>query len=151
MRKANQQDDGKKPLSAYIMVTAVAIVTLWLVYLVNVELLPLLFDIDREAYRQALIDLATQTLTTAIGVLLGLLGFHALGWPPQTPGGDKLQEDASAQEAGRSGGEHCEERKKNMRYELLHSYRPPERLACLPACQNNFSVETQRPASEAPR
>ena len=59
MRKAKQQDNGEKPLSTYIMVAAVAVLTLWLVYFVNVELLPLIFDIDREVYRQALINLGS--------------------------------------------------------------------------------------------
>ena len=87
-----------------------AVLTLWLIYFVNVDVLPLIFDIDREVYRQALVNLVARTMTTAMGVFLGMLAFHALGWPPQTPGGDKLQEDVSAQEAGCPGGEHCEER-----------------------------------------
>ena len=111
MRKAKQQDNGKKPLLAYIMVTAVAVLTLWLIYFVNVELLPFIFDdIDREVYRQVLLDMVVRTVTTAIGVFLGMLGFHALRCSPQTSDDDKLQEDVSAQEVGCSCGEHCEER-----------------------------------------
>ena len=102
MRKANQQDNGKKPLSTYIMVAAVAIVTLWLVYFVNIELLPLLFGLDREAYRQALINLAARSLTTAIGVFLGMVGFYAV-FQPQKLGVGKSQPD-QAQEAQ---GDNC--------------------------------------------
>ena len=110
MRKAKQQDNGEKPLSTYIMIAGVILVDLSLVYLVNVELLPLVFDIDRELYRQFLLDVVIRTVTTALGVFAGLLLFHALGWSPQTSGGDKLQKDVSAQKIGCSCGEHCEER-----------------------------------------
>ena len=105
MRKANQQDNGKKPLSTYIMVAAVAIVTLWLVYLVNVELLPLIFDsIDREVYRQALINLAARSMTTAIGVFLGMLGFYAV-FQPQKLGAGELQPNPTQE----TQGGNCEE------------------------------------------
>ena len=105
MRKAKQQDNGEKPLSTYIMVAAVAVLTLWLVYLVNVELLPLIFDdIDREVYRQTLASMVIQTATTAIGVFLGMLGFYAV-FQPQKLGAGKSQPDP-AQEA--QGGD-CKE------------------------------------------
>ena len=103
MRKVKQEGNGKKPLSTYIMVAAVAIVTLWLVYFVNIELLPFLFGLDGEAYRQALINLAAQMLTTAVGVFLGMLGFYAVFQPQKLTG--QSQPDP-AQEA--QGG-HCKE------------------------------------------
>jgi hypothetical protein len=104
----NHQDDEKKPLSAYIMVAAVAIVTLWLVYLVNVELLPFIFDIDREVYRQALVNLGAQTTTTAIGVFVGMLCFYAV-FQPHKLGVGESQPD-SAQKAQ---GDNCEKEQRS--------------------------------------
>jgi hypothetical protein len=94
MRETHFQSDKRRPLSAYILIAAVIVLDLWLVYLVNVELLPLVFDLDRELYRQVLLDVVIRTATTALGVFGGLLLFHALGWSPQKPGRDELQEDA---------------------------------------------------------
>jgi len=107
MCKVNGQSDEKRPLSVYILIAAVILLDLSLVYLVNVELLPLIFDIDRELYRQSLLNMAIQTATTALGVFLGLLLFHALGWSPQKPDRDELQEDVPTQEIEQVEGAGC--------------------------------------------
>jgi len=104
MHKAKRQDNGKKSLSTYIMIAVVILVDLWLVYLVNVEVLPFIFGVDREVYRQALVNLAAQTTTTAIGVFVGMLGFYAV-FQPQKLGVGKSQPDP----AQKAQGDNCEE------------------------------------------
>ena len=94
MCKVNGQSDEKRPLSVYVLIAAVIVLDLALVYWVNVEWLPLLFGLDRALVRQGLITVVVQTTTTAVGVFLGLLGFHALGWPSQKPCRGALQEGA---------------------------------------------------------
>lgn len=100
MRKVKQEDHGKKPLSTYIMVAAVAVLTLWLIYFVNVELLPLIFDIDREVYRQALANLVARTMTTALGVFLGMLGFYAVFQPHKLGAGESQPDPAQEAQGG---------------------------------------------------
>jgi hypothetical protein len=97
MCKANQQGDQKRPLSVYIMIAAVVILDLSLVYFVNVELLPLIFGIDRELYHKSLTNVVVQTATTAMGVFFGLVLFYVLDWSPQKPSGEALQKHVSAQ------------------------------------------------------
>jgi hypothetical protein len=104
MHKPKRQDNGKKPLSTYIMIAGVILVDLWLVYLVNVEVLPFIFGVDREVYRQALFNLAAQTTTTAIGVFVGMLGFYAVFQPQKLGVGESRPEPA--QEAQ---DDNCEE------------------------------------------
>lgn len=91
MCTGNQQDEEKRPFVVYILVAAVIVLDLSLVYFVNVDLLPLVFDLDREAYRQSLATMVAQVGTTALGVFLGLSLFRLLDWPLQISG-EKIHE-----------------------------------------------------------
>jgi hypothetical protein len=93
MRKVNCQSDERRPLSAYILIAAVIVLDLSLVYLVNVDLLPFVFDIDRELYRQSLIDMVIQITTTALGVFLGMLCFHLFVQSQQKSDANESQQD----------------------------------------------------------
>jgi hypothetical protein len=76
MWKANWQSVRKRPISVYILIVAVIALDLSLLYIVNLELLPYVFGLDRELYRKTLVTLAADTMTTALGVCLGLMCFH---------------------------------------------------------------------------